>query len=78
MKSLLTLLWLVGMTCLGFTQSQPNLIYIMVDDMGVGDLGCYGQDKIKTPSLDMMAEKACVLHSIIQAVPCVLHLAVFS
>lgn len=38
-----------------FSESKPNLIYIMVDDMGIGDLGCYGQEKIQTPELDKMA-----------------------
>jgi len=34
---------------------KPNLIYIMADDLGYGDLGCYGQKRIKTPSIDKMA-----------------------
>ena len=34
---------------------KPNLIYIMVDDLGYGDLGCFGQKRITTPSLDKMA-----------------------
>ena len=32
---------------------QPtNVIYILADDLGKGDLGCYGQKKLKTPNID--------------------------
>lgn len=37
--------------------SKPNIIYIMCDDMGYGDLGCYGQPFISTPRIDRMAEE---------------------
>lgn len=35
--------------------SRPNVIYVMADDLGIGDLGCYGQKKIKTPTIDSLA-----------------------
>ena len=55
---------LVGITLMGcetankdgksITQ-KPNIIYIYADDMGYGELGVYGQKKIKTPNLDRLA-----------------------
>lgn len=34
---------------------KPNIIYILVDDLGYGDLGCYGQKMLTTPHLDKLA-----------------------
>lgn len=33
----------------------PNVVFILADDLGYGDLGCYGQKKIRTPNLDKLA-----------------------
>jgi arylsulfatase A-like enzyme len=33
----------------------PNIIFIMADDLGFGDLGCYGQEHIQTPHIDHLA-----------------------
>lgn len=36
-------------------QTRPNILYIMCDDMGYGDLACYGQQYISTPNIDRLA-----------------------
>jgi len=36
---------------------NPNILFILADDMGYGDLGCYGAEKIKTPNIDRLAEE---------------------
>ncbi len=35
--------------------TKPNIVFILADDLGYGDLGCFGQKKIRTPNLDKLA-----------------------
>ena len=37
--------------------SKPNIIYFMADDLGIGELGCYGQEYIDTPNIDKLAKQ---------------------
>lgn len=40
-----------------YAQQKPNIIFILADDLGYGDLGCYGQKHIDTPNIDKMASE---------------------
>ena len=54
---LLLVFYLLFSTNLVESADRPNIIYIMVDDLGYGDLGCYGQKVIKTPHIDQLARE---------------------
>jgi len=60
----LTLIIIIGLSaCTSETnqqkkvESKPNIIYILADDMGYADIGCYGQQIIKTPNIDKLADE---------------------
>ncbi len=55
MASLVLGLTTVGAAASFAAEAKPNIIFIMVDDLGYGDLGCYGQKEIKTPNIDQLA-----------------------
>ena len=55
MKSLLALLLLVPLLAKAEEPSRPNIIVFLADDMGWGDSGCYGSEKILTPNIDKLA-----------------------
>ena len=56
MKTWLPLLMLgLGLIASPAADPQPNIIFILADDLGYGDLSCYGQQKFRTPNIDRLA-----------------------
>lgn len=45
------------------TERKPNVIVILADDLGYGDLSCYGADDIATPNIDRMANEGAKINS---------------
>ncbi|MFL2841006.1 MAG: sulfatase-like hydrolase/transferase [Pseudohongiellaceae bacterium] len=54
------LIWLF-ITLSGYTQAYPNIVLIMADDLGYGDLGSYGATDIRTPSIDSIASEGILM-----------------
>ncbi len=54
---LLSALWIVLSLATHAECGQPNIVLIMVDDLGVGDVSCLFRDEVKTPNIDRLAER---------------------
>jgi len=52
---ILSIVLTLSATVMSATAAKPNVIYILCDDLGYGEVGYNGQDKIKTPELDTLA-----------------------
>jgi arylsulfatase A len=58
MKYFFIIIFLVaGFATAAQKNSRPNIIFILADDLGYGEIGCYGQQKIETPNIDRLAKK---------------------
>ncbi|MBN1482899.1 N-acetylgalactosamine-6-sulfatase [candidate division KSB1 bacterium] len=55
MKKIFLLFLICLLSCAPRPDHPPNIIYIMCDDLGYGDIGCYGQKIIQTPNIDFLA-----------------------
>ena len=56
-KPILTTCLLALFACLAYgTPAKPNIIFILADDLGIGNVSCYGADNFKTPNLDALAK----------------------
>ncbi|MFK7849750.1 MAG: arylsulfatase [Akkermansiaceae bacterium] len=54
---LASLLWITLGLTLGLASPRPNIVFILADDLGYGEVGCFGQTKIKTPHIDRLAKE---------------------
>ena len=57
MNKIKTILLFLLLAVSGFSQKRPNVVLIYVDDLGYGDLSCYGATKISTPNIDKLAKQ---------------------
>lgn len=55
MKSVFCVFFVLLAVSPGIAVEKPNIIYILADDLGVGDVGVYGQTLLKTPRIDQLA-----------------------
>ncbi|HLJ10073.1 MAG TPA: sulfatase-like hydrolase/transferase, partial [Planctomycetaceae bacterium] len=55
--------WLTVLMVAGFADrtmcaaetTRPNIVFLLCDDLGYGDVGCFGQKRIRTPNVDRLA-----------------------
>ena len=55
--AILTLILLNGPVETDRNVDGPNIVYILADDLGWGEVGCYGQEKIRTPVMDKLSRE---------------------
>lgn len=48
---------------------KPNIVFLLFDDLGYGDLGCYGQEQIETPNIDALASQGIIFTDMYSCAP---------
>ncbi|MRG43926.1 sulfatase-like hydrolase/transferase [Chitinophaga sp. SYP-B3965] len=66
---LIMLLLSSSATCPATAPAKPNIIFILTDDMGFGDIGCFGGEFIPTPNIDRLAQSGLMLTQYYSAAP---------
>lgn len=61
LRAVLAALFVAGTISSAGAEERPNIVLIFADDLGYGDLGCYGHPQFKTPHLDRMAAEGAKL-----------------
>ncbi|MGJ8743972.1 sulfatase-like hydrolase/transferase [Polaribacter sp.] len=59
-KWTLFFLLVIEVVCFNYAQEKPNIVFLLADDLGYGELGSFGQKKIKTPFLDQLAKEGMI------------------
>ena len=60
---------LTAVSCDKTPERKPNVIFILMDDAGYGDFGCYGQTRIETPNIDSLAARGIRFTDMYSAAP---------
>ena len=55
--------------CADKLPEKPNIVFLLFDDMGYGDLGCYGQELIETPHIDALAQQGIIFTDMYSSAP---------
>ncbi|WP_197168322.1 sulfatase-like hydrolase/transferase [Neorhodopirellula pilleata] len=59
---------LISLLCIAATSSiaaadKPNIVFVMIDDLGAEQVGCYGSETYKTPHIDKLATKGMLFNN---------------
>ncbi|XP_070575780.1 arylsulfatase F-like [Ptychodera flava] len=71
MLTTLQILILLIVSTLATSNVKPNFVIFLADDLGIGDIGCFGNDTIHTPAIDSLAKEGAKLtHNLVAAPTC--------